>query len=50
MYIYTSEGGTGSHWIMVIDGCEPPSRCCELNSGPLEEQSLTFITEPSLQL
>jgi hypothetical protein len=28
------------------DGCEPP---WELNSGPLEEQSVPLTTEPSLQ-
>ena len=29
--------------------CEPPCGCWELNSGPLEEQSLLLIAEPSLQ-
>jgi hypothetical protein len=24
----------------LIDGCEPPCGCWELNSGPLEEQSV----------
>jgi len=24
----------------IIDGCEPPCRCWELDSGPLEEQPL----------
>jgi hypothetical protein len=34
---------------LIIDGCEPPCGCWELNSGPLEEQSVLLITEPSLQ-
>jgi hypothetical protein len=29
-------------------GEEPPCGCCELNSGPLEEQSVLLTTEPSL--
>jgi hypothetical protein len=33
----------------IIDGCEPPCGCWELNSGPLEEQSVLLTTEPSLQ-
>ena len=36
------------HWI-ITDGCEPPCGCWELNSGPLEEQSLLLTAEPSLQ-
>jgi hypothetical protein len=35
---------------LIMDGCEPPCGCWELNSGPLEEQSVLLITEPSLQL
>jgi hypothetical protein len=31
------------------DGCEQPCGCWELNSGPLEEQSVLLTTEPSLQ-
>ena len=34
---------------LTIDGCEPPYGCWELNSGPLEEQSVFWTTEPSLQ-
>ena len=34
---------------LIIDGCEPPCGCWELNSGPLEEQSVLLTTEPSLQ-
>jgi hypothetical protein len=33
----------------ITDGCEPPCGCWELNSGPLEEQSVFLITEQSLQ-
>jgi hypothetical protein len=37
------------HWIPITDGCEPPCGCWELNSGPLEEQSVLLTTEPSFQ-
>ena len=33
----------------ITDGCEPPCGCWELNSGPLEGQSVLLPTEPSLQ-
>jgi hypothetical protein len=33
----------------ITNGCEPPCGCWELNSGPLEEQSVFLIAEPSLQ-
>ena len=33
----------------MTDGCEPPCCCWELNSGPLEEQSVLLTTETSLQ-
>jgi hypothetical protein len=33
----------------ITDGCEPPCGCRELNSVPLEEQSVLLPTEPSLQ-
>ena len=32
----------------ITDGCEPPYSCWELNSGPLEEQSVFLTAEPSL--
>ena len=32
----------------ITDGCEPPCGYWELNSGPLEEQSVLLIAEPSL--
>jgi hypothetical protein len=33
----------------ITDGCEPPCGCWDLNSEPLEEQSVLLTTEPSLQ-
>jgi hypothetical protein len=33
----------------TLDGCEPPCGCWELNTGPLEEQSVLLAAEPSLQ-
>jgi hypothetical protein len=33
----------------ITDICEPPCGCWELNSGPLEEQSVLLTSEPSLQ-
>jgi hypothetical protein len=33
----------------VTGGCEPPCGCRELNSGPLEEQSVLLTSEPYLQ-
>jgi hypothetical protein len=33
----------------ITDGCEPLCGYWELNSGPLEEQSVLLITKPSLQ-
>jgi hypothetical protein len=37
------------HQIPIIDSCETPCGCWELNSGPLEEQSVLLTAEPSLQ-
>jgi hypothetical protein len=34
---------------IVTGGCEPPCSCWELNSGPLEEQSVLLTAEPLLQ-
>jgi hypothetical protein len=31
----------------ITDGCEPPCGCWDLNSGPLEEQSVILTPEPS---
>ena len=33
----------------ITDGCESPCGCWELNSEPLEEQSVLLTTEPPLQ-
>jgi hypothetical protein len=33
---------------LVMDGCEPPCGCWDLNSGPSEEQSVLLMAEPSL--
>jgi hypothetical protein len=33
----------------ITDGCELPCGCWDLNSGPLEEQSVLLTAEPSLQ-
>ena len=33
----------------ITDGCEPPCGCWELNSEPLEAQSVLLISEPPLQ-
>jgi hypothetical protein len=41
----TSEEASGP----FADGCEPPCGFWDLNSGPLEEQSMLLTTEPSLQ-
>jgi len=32
-------------WDPITDGCEPPCGCWELNSGPLEEQSVLLTAE-----
>jgi hypothetical protein len=32
-----------------MDGCEPPCGCWDLNSGPLEEQSVLLPAETSHQ-
>jgi len=49
MYICTPEKGIRFHRTTVIDGCEPPCGCWELNLGPLEKQSVLLTPEPSLQ-
>ena len=33
---------------LIIDGCEPPCACWELNVGPLEEQLVLLTVEQSL--
>ena len=34
---------------LITDGCKPACGCWELNSGPLEEQSVLLTSEPYLQ-
>jgi hypothetical protein len=34
---------------LIMDGCEPPCGCWDLNSGPSEEQSVLPTAEPLLQ-
>ena len=34
---------------LIIDGCEPPCGCWEMNSWPLEEQPVLLTAEPSHQ-
>lgn len=34
----------------VASGCELPRECCELTSGPLQEQDMSLTTDASLQL
>jgi len=34
---------------LITGGCEASCVCWELNSGPLEEQSVLLTAEPSLQ-
>ena len=43
-YLHWSEGKDP-----IIDSCELPCGCWELNSGPLEKQPVFLSTEPSLQ-
>jgi hypothetical protein len=43
------EEGVLSSGTGVTGGCELPHVCCDSNSGPLEEQPVLLITEPSLQ-
>jgi len=33
----------------ITDGCEPPCGCWELNSGPLQEQSVLLTTRSPIQ-
>ena len=35
--------------VLTTDGCESPCDFWELNSGPVKEQSVLLISEPSLQ-
>jgi hypothetical protein len=44
MYVYMRVSDLGA-----ADNCELPSGCWDMNSGPLEEQSVPLTTEPSFQ-
>jgi hypothetical protein len=35
--------------LRIVDGCEPACECWKANPGFLEEQSVLFTLEPSLQ-
>lgn len=37
-------------WNWALNGCEPPCRCRDLNSGILQEQYILLTSEPSLAL
>jgi hypothetical protein len=41
--------GVGSPGTRVIDSCEPPCECWELNLGLLKVQPVVLIAEPTLQ-
>ena len=45
----TPEEGIGSPGGRIIDACEPPSGCQELNQGPLNEQLVLLPAKLSLQ-
>ena len=49
MCVSTLSSDTPEEGIRYHYGCEPPCGCWDLNSGPLEEQSVLLTTEPSLQ-
>jgi hypothetical protein len=36
-------------FVPIMEGCEPPCGCWELNPGSLEEQSMLLTAEPFLQ-
>lgn len=45
--MWRSEAGAGYPHTGVTDDYELPGRCLELNPGPLREQQVLYITEPS---
>ena len=49
MYVDTLSLSSDTPEEGITDGCEPPCGCWEMNSGPLEEQSMLLTAEPSLQ-
>ena len=48
LFLYVHLHARRETQIPIIDGCEPPSYW-ELNSAPLEEQTVLLIAEPSLR-
>jgi hypothetical protein len=49
MYMSTLSLSSDTPEEYITDGCEPPCGCWELNSEPLEEQSVLLNAKPSLQ-
>jgi hypothetical protein len=49
MYMSTLQTGQKRASDPITDGYQPPCGCWELNSGPLEEQSVLLTAEPPLQ-
>lgn len=52
MYAYRTEWGIRQKMTSdpIINGCEQPHSCCELNLGTPEEQLVLLTDEPSLLL
>lgn len=48
LYLYIEPAGQKKASDSIIDGRDPPCGCWELNSGPLQEQSVLLTIEPSL--
>ena len=48
-HVWRSEEGIRSPETGVTGGCEPPCRCWEPNSGPLQEQQMLLTAKPSFQ-
>lgn len=48
MYAYRTEGGIRQKTISdpIVNGCEQPRSCCELNLGTSEEQPVLLTDEP----
>ena len=48
MYVSTLllSSDTPEEGIPVTDGCEPPCGCWELNSRPLGEKSVSYLSSP----
>ena len=48
MHVVAAKARRGSPRTRVVDGYEPPCGWWELNSGPLQEQQVLLMCEPSL--